>query len=258
MLGGEIAAAIGVERLGNPADVPARIVLAPDRLAQCQRGVQGGGGIEREEVARHGATVVVQDHGEPGLRRGLALTEGENIQETVISLPDRVGGLSFATTEEIEALLVGFCPVVRQRCQGRGELPDNGIHESVAGRRQVVLARQGTDLAVDERNAQWWRLQGQTFDALVQHKGEPATCAPIAPGRADEPGQTPRAVALYPPAQGAERALVMARQVRQCGMLFEKRPHHLKPRHRLGTLVVSQLGQHSAHPSSSLPFPPKT
>jgi hypothetical protein len=73
--------------------------------------------------------------------------------------------------EEIEPLRVGFGPVMRQRRQGWRELPDNGIHEAVAGWRQVVLARQDTHLAVNERNAQGWGLQGQAFDKLVQHQG---------------------------------------------------------------------------------------
>src|SRR5688572_28353551 len=126
--------------------------------------------------------------------------------------------------EEIEVLLVSFGPVVCQRRQGRRELTDNGIHESVAGRLDVVLTRQSTDLAVDERNAQWRSLQGQAFDALVQHEGQPTVRAPIAAWGADEPGQAHRPVALHPSAEGAERVRVLAGEVCERGVLFQKRP----------------------------------
>ena len=88
--------------------MPAGLTLAPDRLPQGERSVQRGGWIEREEVARQGATVVIQNHGQPGLGRGLPLAEHEDIQETVVGLPDGIGGLGFATMQKIEALAVGF------------------------------------------------------------------------------------------------------------------------------------------------------
>src|SRR5262249_32997028 len=102
-------------------------------------------------------------------------------------------------------------------------------------------------LSMDERNAQWWSLQGEAFDALVQHKRESAPRAPIAAGCADEPGQTLRAVALHPPTQGAKRVRVLAGDVRQHGVRFEERPYYLKARHRFGAFVVGELGQRSDH-----------
>ena len=37
VLGGEIAAVVGIENLGDAADMPARLRLPPDRLAEGQR-----------------------------------------------------------------------------------------------------------------------------------------------------------------------------------------------------------------------------
>jgi hypothetical protein len=44
--GGEVRAMVDVEGGRDPAHVPVRMFLAPDRLPECQRGVQRGGGAE--------------------------------------------------------------------------------------------------------------------------------------------------------------------------------------------------------------------
>jgi hypothetical protein len=40
---------------------------------------------------------------------------------------------------------------------------------------------------------------------------------------------------------------VLAGDGRQRGVLFEERPHDLKPRHRFGAFVVGELSQRSDH-----------
>src|ERR1700730_19206148 len=59
MLRGEVAAVVGVEHVGNPTKMPARIVLAPDRLAQSKRRLCGRRRLKKQEIASNGTAVVI-------------------------------------------------------------------------------------------------------------------------------------------------------------------------------------------------------
>ena len=73
MSGDEIAAVVGVEGVGDAADGPAGIGLAPDRVAEGERGAQGG-------------DASVRIRGDPGSRRGAA---GYGVFGRQVSSPNR-------------------------------------------------------------------------------------------------------------------------------------------------------------------------
>src|SRR3954454_18457155 len=96
MMRGKVAAIVGIEHIGDAADAPSRILLAPDRLAQRERRLDGRGGLEVEGVSGDGTAVVVDDDRQPGLGGDAVLTDKQNIQERMIRLPDGVGMIGFA------------------------------------------------------------------------------------------------------------------------------------------------------------------
>ena len=113
---------VGVEDVGDAADVPARIALAPDRLAQRQRGLERDGRLEADAEAGDRAAVVVEDDGQPGPRGLAALVEDPDVQRRVVGLPDLVGSAGLAAIEQVEALAVHLRALVGERDQGGVEL----------------------------------------------------------------------------------------------------------------------------------------
>src|ERR1700730_3732800 len=69
MVRGEVAAIIGVEHIGNPTNMPVRIVLTPDRLAQSKCRLRGRWRLEKQEIASNSTAVVIQNYREPWLGR---------------------------------------------------------------------------------------------------------------------------------------------------------------------------------------------
>lgn len=82
---------------------------------QRERRALSRGGGEREVVPRHRAAAVVEDRGEPRLRRPPSLVEDPHVQFRVVRLPDLVRLARLAPVYEVEGLPVRLLPVVRQR-----------------------------------------------------------------------------------------------------------------------------------------------
>ena len=65
MVTGKVRAMIDVEGVGDAADCPSSVRLAPDRLPQRERGVERRGRVQEHHVARHRPQVIVDDRREP-------------------------------------------------------------------------------------------------------------------------------------------------------------------------------------------------
>src|SRR5271166_1609040 len=81
MLRGEVAAVIGVEHIGNLTNMPVRIVLAPDRLAQSKRRLCGRRRLEKQEIATNSTAVVIQNYRKPWLSRIFTFPLHQDIKE---------------------------------------------------------------------------------------------------------------------------------------------------------------------------------
>jgi hypothetical protein len=113
--GDEIAAVVDVENLGEAADRPSRIGLAPDRLVKRQRGVRGRRRVRGRHVARDRAAVVVHHHRQPGPDRFAARIPNEDVEHGMVGLPHLVGRGRVAPVHE-------FVPVaVAGRIGGDGD-----------------------------------------------------------------------------------------------------------------------------------------
>ena len=115
--------------------MPIRPGLAPDRLAERQRGRQRRGGGEVDRVPGDSAGVVVLDQCQP--RPGRAARRGDHpqVQQGVVGLPDLVRPGRFAAVHQVEHLLVPFCALVRERGHRRVDAPHDVVDRGVAGYR---------------------------------------------------------------------------------------------------------------------------
>jgi len=93
--GGEIAAVVRVENLGDAKDDPVGIRFPPDRLAQCQGGARRRRAVEGNVKARNRPTVVVDDDGQPRAFCIAVGPLGPQIKLGMISLPDLVRAFGF-------------------------------------------------------------------------------------------------------------------------------------------------------------------
>ena len=81
-------------------------------------GVQGRGRIECQIVTGDGPAIIILNDRQPGSGRYLPLTHQENIEQTVIRLPDRIGSLGFSTMEQIKSLCICFLAFLSQGDEG--------------------------------------------------------------------------------------------------------------------------------------------
>src|SRR4029453_7478041 len=250
----KIATGIRVEHQRHPTDMPAGVVFTPDRLAQGQRGVERGGGIEGEEVPRDGAAIVVDHHGEPGLGGGFALAHEEHIEYIVISLPDGVGPLSFTAIEQIEALLVGFGTLVSQGRQPGRKRTDNVRDGAVAWWRAMVLLGPLTDPAMDKGHRQRGTLEGQTFNELMQRRRHPTRLVSVGAPLAPEASQPPGVVALDAALQRVRRELVTMSHGRQWLLACQDGLQHVEALHRLRPFLFCRVRQRQHHVRSILMY----
>jgi hypothetical protein len=136
---GEIATVIDVKHLGNSADRPRRIFLAPDGLAQSEAGLERRGGTQENRVAGDDARVVIDHRGQP---RSLRLTvgiENQDIKLSVIGLPGRVRSFRSMAIDEFESVSICRMTLMRQGDQGRIEGGDNRVDAAVCGDRELPL-----------------------------------------------------------------------------------------------------------------------
>jgi len=163
---GEVRAVVGVEHVGEPAHRPRRPVLAPDRLAQRERGLQRRRRPEEHDVACDSAAVVILDHRQPRTRRALLVVEDEQVKLGVVGLPDLVGALGLAAVDKLEALAVAHRPVVREHEQPRVKRAHDRVDRGVARRRPLMRARDGRRLTMDIRDRRRGPAQREPFDQL--------------------------------------------------------------------------------------------
>jgi hypothetical protein len=71
-----------------------------------------------EKVPHHSATVIVEDDREPGLCERLTVAHEQQIEKTVIGLPEGIWPIGFASIQQIELLRVCFGAVVSQGHEG--------------------------------------------------------------------------------------------------------------------------------------------
>ena len=109
----KIRTVISIQDPWNPADLPCRLGLAPDGLAEGERGVEGAGRLKGHHVAGHRTTIIIQDDREPRFP-GLALLIGEqHVQQGMVGLPDGIRRLRLTAVEEVEGLVIGLAAVMR-------------------------------------------------------------------------------------------------------------------------------------------------
>jgi hypothetical protein len=153
---GEVLSMIGVEGARDAADVPAWVALAPDRLAESQRGTEDTGRIEPDSETSHRTAVVVDDHGEPGTSRLFLGVEDPDIERRVVGLPDLVRAVGLPSIEEVVLLAVRLRPCLRQGDERRIECADDRVDAGVARNGPVMFLGDGGSLAVDHSRAQGW------------------------------------------------------------------------------------------------------
>src|SRR5947209_10031222 len=68
VLRGEVAAVVGIERLGDAAHGPVRVTLAPDRLAQRERRLNARRSMQAQRIAGHRSAVIIKDDRQPRSR----------------------------------------------------------------------------------------------------------------------------------------------------------------------------------------------
>ena len=115
---------VGIEDLRDATDVPARLGLPPDRLPECQRRLNSGGGGEEEQIARDGPAVIIEDDGQPGLPWLARAIRHEDVELGVVGLPDGIGPFGLGAMDEVEGFAIGLRTVVGQRHE-RGFQPTN-------------------------------------------------------------------------------------------------------------------------------------
>ncbi len=151
MPGGEVAAVVGVEDLGNATDLPAGITLAPDRIPQGQGGLERAGRFQTETVARDGPTMVVFDERQPRLDGRAVRCAQMDWEQGVIGLPDFIGALGVAPVKQVIGFGIGARPVMGERDQGGVETTNNGTHLPLARHRPALLLCERSDETLDRR-----------------------------------------------------------------------------------------------------------
>jgi hypothetical protein len=144
----EITTVIGIEHLGNAADMPARLMLTPDRLPKGERGLDRRRGRQRQEVPCDRPAVIIQYDCQPGLVRLSAIILDQNIKLRVIRLPDSIGCFRFRAVHQIEGFAVHLRALMSERYQGRLQTPDQAIDGGVTWYGFTPLPSQEDSLAV--------------------------------------------------------------------------------------------------------------
>ena len=111
----KIAAMIGIKHTRDTTDMPARIIFAPNRLAEGQRGTEDTGRVEPDTETGHRTAVVVDDHGQPGTSRLFLGVQNPYVEGGMVGLPDLVRAAGPPSIEEIVLFAVRFRPCL---CQG--------------------------------------------------------------------------------------------------------------------------------------------
>ena len=238
----EVRAVVAVEDLGQPADRPGRVGLAPDRLAQRQRGLQRRGRAEVDGVAGDRAAEVIEDRRQPRPRRAARVVEDHHVELGVVGLPDRVGCRGLAAKDQLEAVAVARRPVVRERHEPGIERDDDRAHRPVAGWRPATLTGHADRLAVDVRRRAARAPQRQPLDERHELRRLAADVAvtPRHPRQTRQPGGS---VTRQPMAGRARRDPGRCCRVRQRDAVLEVRAQHLKAPLRLVALLLGELAQ---------------
>jgi len=102
--------------------MPARIPLAPDRLAQSERCLCGRWAPRKtgNSQQQHGCSH--EDYRKPWLIRTLTIPLQQDVEEGVIRLPDRVGSLCLPAMNQVESGAVGLFSFMRQSQEPCGYL----------------------------------------------------------------------------------------------------------------------------------------
>ena len=201
----EVAPVVGVEDIGDAAHTPARIVLAPHRLAKRERRVQGGRCFEREKVARHGAAVVVDDRGEPRLGGGTIRAHQQDVEQRVVGLPDGVGPICFPPVDQLERLTVRRRPLVRECHQVSGQGRHDAIDDPVARRGLTQVLRNPPGLATNRRYRERRFLECDALDGVLERGRQLAVLAGVRPFLSRQGRQAELAIPRHPPLCGAKR-----------------------------------------------------
>ena len=233
---------VDVERVGDAAHVPAGPGLAPDRLAERQRGGQRRRGAEVDRVPGDRAGVVVFDDGQPRPARLAGRGEHPQVQQGVVGLPDlvRLGGL--AAVHQVEHLLVPLGALVREGGHRRVDAPHHVVHRGVAGHRPPLRPGHLGGLPVHGGDRGRRAAQRQALDQQLQLGRHPPG-SPVRARPARQRGQPSRAVGRQPAAQRPLRDAVLAGHTDQRAAVLEVGAQHLPAGKRLFPLRRGQAGQ---------------
>ena len=219
VLRNEVAAVVGIKLFGDAADGPVRILLAPDRLAQGERGVHGAWRCGGQEEAGDGPAVVVHHDGQPGAD-GLAGVEHEDIEHGMIGLPHLVGRIGVAPMHELVAVAIGRC--VRRDGDACGFDPAHnpGHHRiACAGKAPRLCFR--LDLAMDGCRSRAGAPGRHASHQGLDLGGEPSRDPGIAAPCPLQPCDALRPPGRKPAAQGSFRNAAFGRNAGQRNVLFQ-------------------------------------
>jgi hypothetical protein len=130
------------------------------------------GAAEEQSVAGHGAAVVVEDDGQPGLFGLPTPVFQPDVQFRMIGLPDGVGTSGLVAMDQIDCVGIGLRPFVGQGHQGWVERADHGIDGAVTRWGFPEPLGKGDDLAMNGRRGQNRFLQSKSFNDLTEAVGE--------------------------------------------------------------------------------------
>ena len=108
--------------------------------------------FKRKKVAGHGPAVIVDHRCEPRLGNLAVRTEQQNVEWSVIGLPDRIRCVCFTPMNQFEGVAVRLRPVMGECDQIGGQRSDDAIDEPVARRILSQILCQPPGLTADRCN----------------------------------------------------------------------------------------------------------
>jgi hypothetical protein len=220
---------IGIQDPWNAAHLPCRFGLAPDGLAQGERGVKGAGRLKGHHVAGHGTAILIKNDREPGFPRTAFLIGEQNVEQGVVGLPDDIGRIRFAAVQEILGVAVDLAALMGQCHQGGVKLSHDVVDHVVAGDMQALCRGEGRHLPMDRCDGGCGLLQGERFHQLGEGWEQRSAGAFIDAWLTPQRSEAPRAIALYPSSCSTEGQGMMLGEGWQRHTLFQKRTDDMKP-----------------------------
>lgn len=233
---------IDMEDVGHAADGPGGIGLAPDRLPQRERGLQGRGGSEEDAVPGDGARVIVEHEGQPGPGRRAAGVQHEDVEQGMIGLPDGIRPLGAVTVDQFEAVPIRRGPVMGERDESRVECARDRMNGGIGRHRPRLRPGHRGDAPMNGRRGEARLAEGKALDHRHQVRSQTAFPGIRAPA-ACETRDAGCPVARRPSLQAAQGKPGIPCRLGEGDAVQNMRTDRLEPAHRVAALGLRQAGE---------------